>query len=228
YGDLGSTGETIVGDLRNRELPVFFPLRPAKSRRRDDSAQTAAIRRALDLAQQGKTGLLLPEDSPDPSLVIAYGPIEGSGWGVLVKKTNAEFYGAISRRLVVLSGGILLFVVIGTIGMVQLLRPLAGRLILHTDELESEVYQKTAALNTELSERKRAENSLRDSEALYHSLVDTLPISILRKDLQGRVTYGNQGYCDMMKRPLKELLGKTDFDLFPREMAQKYARDDDK
>ncbi len=228
YSDLGETGETIVGDLRNRELPIFFPLRPAKSHRHDDSAQTAAIRRALDLAQQGKTGLLLPDSSPDRSLVIAYGPVEGTGWGVLVKKTNAEFYGATRRRLTILTGGILFFVVIGTIGMVQLLRPLAGRLILHTDELESEVYEKTAALNTELSERKRAENSLRDSEALYHSLVDTLPISILRKDLQGRVTYGNQGYCDMMKRPLSQLLGKTDFDLFPLDMAKKYARDDDK
>jgi len=228
YAELGETGETIVGDLRNHELPIFFPLRPVTSRRHDEGAQMGAIRRALELAQQGKTGLLLPENSPDPSVVIAYGPVEGSGWGVLVKKTNAEFYGAITRRLMVLSGGILVFVVIGTIGMVQLLRPLAGRLILHTDELESEVYEKTAALNTELSERKRAENSLRDSEALYHSLVDTLPISILRKDLQGRVTYGNQGYCDMMKRPLASLIGKTDFDLFPGDMANKYASDDDK
>jgi chemotaxis family two-component system sensor kinase Cph1 len=31
-----------------------------------------------------------------------------------------------------------------------------------------------------------------------------------------------------MGKPMSELLGKTDFDLFPREMAQKYARDDDK
>src|SRR6185503_19254444 len=80
----------------------------------------------------------------------------------------------------------------------------------------------------ELGERTRAEKSLRDSEALYHSLVDTLPINILRKDLAGRVTYGNRGYCEAMGKPISELLGKTDFDLFPREMAQKYARDDDK
>ena len=62
YSDLGDTGETIVGDLRNRELPIFFPLRPVKSRARDDSAQTMAIRKALDLAQQGKTGMLLPDN----------------------------------------------------------------------------------------------------------------------------------------------------------------------
>ena len=94
--------------------------------------------------------------------------------------------------------------------------------------MESQIYEKTAALNTELGERTRAEKSLRDSEALYHSLVDTLPINILRKDLAGRVTFGNRSYCEAMGKPMAELLGKTDFDLFPRELAQKYARDDDK
>jgi PAS domain S-box-containing protein len=228
YSDQGESGETIVGDLRNRELPIFFPLRPTKTHAKDDSARTAAIRVALAMAQQGKTGLLLPDQSPDPSLVIAYGPVEGVNWGVLVKKSKSEFYGPISRRLAALLGGILAFVVAATFGMVQLLRPLAGRLILHTDELESQIYEKTAALNTELAERKRAELSLRDSEALYHSLVDTLPINIIRKDLQGRVTYGNKGYSETMKKPIKELLGKTDFDLFPRDLAEKYSKDDDK
>ena len=77
YSDLGASGETIVGDLKNSELPVFFPLRAGASPGRDDSARMAAVRQAIGLAQQNKTGVLLPDQSPDPSLVIAYGPIEG-------------------------------------------------------------------------------------------------------------------------------------------------------
>jgi PAS domain S-box-containing protein len=112
--------------------------------------------------------------------------------------------------------------------MVLILRPLAGRVILHTDELESQIYEKTAKLNNELGERKRAEQSLRDTEALYHSLVDTLPISILRKDLRGRITYGNRGYCERMGKPIDALLGKSDYELFPRDLADKYLRDDER
>jgi len=75
-------------------------------------------------------------------------------------------------------------------------------------------------------ERRRMEAALRDSEALYHSLVDTLPINILRKDLQGRITFGNKRYCEAMGKHLHELMGKTDFDLFSRPLAEKYVADD--
>jgi PAS domain S-box-containing protein len=75
-------------------------------------------------------------------------------------------------------------------------------------------------------QRKRAEQALQESEAFYHSLVETLPQSILRKDLQGRFTYANQGACRMLGRPLEQILGKTDFELCPAELAEKYRADD--
>ena len=229
YSEHGNAGETIVGDLDNRELPIFFAFRTYKgSAKQDAKAMAEAVRKALELGQQGKTGLLTTDESPDPSLVMAYGPVEGAGWGVVVKRTAAEFYGPINRRLAGLGVVIGALILLGTFGVVMTLKPLAGRMIIHTDELESEVYEKTAELNTELAERKRAEIAARDSEALYHSLVDTLPINILRKDLRGRVTYGNKGYCEAMGKPLPELLGKTDFQLFPKDLASKYASDDDK
>jgi PAS domain S-box-containing protein len=72
----------------------------------------------------------------------------------------------------------------------------------------------------------RAQRHLRDSEALYHSLVDHLPMTILRKDLDGGVTFGNQAWCLEMGKPLDGLLGKTDHDFFPAELAEKYRADD--
>lgn len=75
-------------------------------------------------------------------------------------------------------------------------------------------------------ERQRVEKALRQSDALYQSLVDCLPQNIFRKDREGRLTFCNQRYCATLKRPLAELLGKSDFDLFPIELAAKYVRDD--
>jgi PAS domain S-box-containing protein len=96
---------------------------------------------------------------------------------------------------------------------------------------DGDVFALTEALASQIGqvlERRRIEKALRDSEALYESLVDCLPQNIFRKDLEGRVTFANKRYCETLKRPPAELIGKTDFDLFPGEMAAKYVCDDNR
>jgi PAS domain S-box-containing protein len=66
----------------------------------------------------------------------------------------------------------------------------------------------------------------RDSEALYHSLVETLPLSIFRKDLEGRFIFGNRRFFEMMGKAPEQILGKTDFDFVTPALAEKYRRDD--
>jgi phosphoserine phosphatase RsbU/P len=78
----------------------------------------------------------------------------------------------------------------------------------------------------DITQRRQAEEKVRNSEALYHSLVETLPQNIFRKDLEERFTFGNQQFCKILGRKLEEIVGKTDFDFFPRELAEKYQRDD--
>lgn len=76
------------------------------------------------------------------------------------------------------------------------------------------------------TQRRLAEEKLRHSEALYHSLVETLPQNIFRKNLEYRFTFANQQFCRVLGRSLEEIVGKTDFDFFPKELAEKYQRDD--
>lgn len=97
---------------------------------------------------------------------------------------------------------------------------------MHSATGEADLIKANEALAREVCEHQRTEAALRDSEALYHSLVDTLPINIVRKDRQGRVTFGNHHYCRTMGRSLEQLIGKTDFDLFPPTLAEKYVHDD--
>ncbi|HWW03644.1 MAG TPA: SpoIIE family protein phosphatase [Candidatus Acidoferrum sp.] len=78
----------------------------------------------------------------------------------------------------------------------------------------------------DITQRRRAEEKVRHSEALYHSLVETLPQNVFRKNLELRFTFGNQKFCETLGRPLDEIVGKTDFDFFPKELAGKYQRDD--
>jgi len=74
--------------------------------------------------------------------------------------------------------------------------------------------------------RRATEERLTASEAFYHTLVETLPQNIFRKDLQGRFTFANSRFLAEMKRSLDQIMGKTDFDFFPHDLAERYRRDD--
>jgi len=93
----------------------------------------------------------------------------------------------------------------------------------------------TLATLTDLSNRisrtlatRRAERALRDSEALYQSLVETLPFNLFRKDLTGRLTYANSLYCETMSTTMENLVGKTVRELYPDDLAFSYESSDEK
>jgi len=64
------------------------------------------------------------------------------------------------------------------------------------------------------------------SKELSHALVESMPVSVIFKDLNGRILFANQQFCRESGRRPGELIGKTDYDLFPQDMAVKYRCDD--
>jgi PAS domain S-box-containing protein len=81
-------------------------------------------------------------------------------------------------------------------------------------------------LQVELDRGELAREQLYYSEAHYLSLVENLPIHVFRKDIQGRITFASPSFCELIGYPLDEILGKSDFDLYPRDLADKYRHDD--
>ncbi|MGA2033089.1 MAG: PAS domain-containing protein, partial [Thermoguttaceae bacterium] len=78
----------------------------------------------------------------------------------------------------------------------------------------------------DLRAKLRHSEVLADSQALYSSLVENLPLEVVRKDLQGRFVFANRGFCQAMGKPAEEILGRTDFDFYAADVAQEYRRDE--
>ena len=78
----------------------------------------------------------------------------------------------------------------------------------------------------DVTRQRRSEERLQRLRAEYESIVEHLPVCLLLKDNQGRRTFANQKYLELHRMSLDELLGKTDADLFPDELAQKFSADD--
>lgn len=110
--------------------------------------------------------------------------------------------------------------------MLGLLFVLALAMILYSTRLRRKYGLLLEQLGEELEERRKANRALQNSEAVYYSLVETLPQAILRKDMDGKFTFANSRFCTELGRSLEDMQGKTDFDFFPAEFAEKYRRDD--
>jgi PAS domain S-box-containing protein len=92
--------------------------------------------------------------------------------------------------------------------------------------LRTQVKRRTRELHEEIAQHKRTEEALRSSDRFLRSLLESLPQNIIRKDLQGRFTFANQVFARTVGKPVEQVLGKTDFDLFPQALAAKYRQDD--
>ena len=82
------------------------------------------------------------------------------------------------------------------------------------------------AVVRDITGRKQAEEALLNSRALYYSLVENLPQSVFRKDRAGRFQFVNERFCRDLRRSPEDIVGRTDTDFSPPELAQAYRKDD--
>lgn len=71
----------------------------------------------------------------------------------------------------------------------------------------------------DLTERKRSEEALRETQALFNSFMDNGPAIAFMKDADGRYVYVNKPFEDLFGVQLSQLRGQTCFTWLPSETA---------
>ena len=81
-------------------------------------------------------------------------------------------------------------------------------------------------LQREIAVRARAEQALRASERRSRTLIEHLPQRVFLKDKDSVYLFCNEHYASDLGIHTDQIAGKTDYDFYPRELADKYRADD--
>ncbi len=82
-------------------------------------------------------------------------------------------------------------------------------------------------VSTDVTERHRAEEKITQERNLLRTLINTLPDYIHIKDAEGHFLVANTAVAHLMgAESAEDLIGKTDFDFYPPEVAAEYHADE--
>lgn len=84
----------------------------------------------------------------------------------------------------------------------------------------------TFGVSRDITDRRRIENALANERYLLRTVIDNIPDLIYSKDLQGRFTMANLADARFLGITPEELIGKSDYDFFPEELAKQYFADE--
>lgn len=76
------------------------------------------------------------------------------------------------------------------------------------------------------TQRRNLADALAHERNVLRTMIDLIPAFIYAKDAQSRFTDCNELVANRMGMSPQDLIGKTDFDLFPREMAEEFFADE--
>ena len=77
----------------------------------------------------------------------------------------------------------------------------------------------------DITDRKRVEEALQRAEEEYSTIFNSVSAIIWYLDNEGRVIRGNQTAADLLRIPLDQIMGKTVYDLFPKDEADRFSAD---
>jgi PAS domain S-box-containing protein len=96
----------------------------------------------------------------------------------------------------------------------------------HARRNERAVAESNRKLQLEITELAQAEEALRQGEAKYRNLLENIPQKVFYKDKDSIYVTINPSYARDFGLEPADFVGRTDFDFFPRELAEKYRADD--
>jgi len=81
-------------------------------------------------------------------------------------------------------------------------------------------------VSIDITDRKKAENALRENQEIFNRFMEHNPIYVFFKDENIRSVHLSRNYEQLLGMPINEILGKTMDEIFPSDLAKSMIADD--
>ncbi len=78
----------------------------------------------------------------------------------------------------------------------------------------------------DLTELKLIQRQLKERHAFLNTLINSIPIPVFYKDIEGKYLGANEAFCEMLGKSHEELIDKEVFEVAPKHLAEKYRQMD--
>jgi hypothetical protein len=204
--ELGETSEVFIGYRSEGSIQPLFPGMRAARASRMDSDSFHAIRESILEAINGSIGV-----THTGKKAIAYRPIDESDWGIVIAQNESELYAPLHRKMAAIGSMALFIYFVILFGLWVIMKPLAGRILLHASELEQKIQEKTKVLKNEIVERNKAQQEkekviveLQAALKEINTLSGLLPICAHCKKIRD-----DKGYWNHLESYIEEHSGAT-------------------
>ncbi|MGA2500690.1 MAG: PAS domain-containing protein, partial [Tepidisphaeraceae bacterium] len=163
-----------------------------------------------NLAVVGQEEIVEGPDYRGVPVLAATRIVPGTPWFIVAKEDQEEIYTPLRRRA--WTAGIV-------VGLVILVAALGVGLAWRQ--------RNNLWLRRQIGERERAERVLKESEARQRAVLDNIPDPAWLKDVEGRYLAVNDAWCRFVGRERARVIGTTDNEWRPAELATR-LRDEDR
>jgi len=84
----------------------------------------------------------------------------------------------------------------------------------------------TIGITRDITEGKLAEDSIKNAKDELQMIMDSVPAIIFYKNTEGKIIRTNKAMADLLKLPIRDIIGKTSEEIFPMEQAENMIKDD--
>lgn len=212
--DLGPGGFVYIIDSHNKV--AFHSKHPERKNMLD-----ASLIPVLQRLRSGQHGVEIAFDPMEQEeSILAYAPLNRYAWGVVIQQPTRASLGLAVRdeQLVRLSIGYLLILLFSALAIFLISRMARVR------ERAREDQRMKAELEQRVDERTR---ELHRANHFLDSLIENIPHMIFVKDAKSlQFVRFNRAGEELLGYPRTDLLGKSDYDFFPKEQADFFAARD--